>query len=149
MNVDALPPVLVVDASAGIKWVVNERESDVAIALLTGRTFLTSAVFWAEVGNALATKTRRGDIERSIAIDAFFELGRIPITAIDLTRETVLPALELSSELLHPVYDCCYLAIAMQRGAPVITADMRFARAVSRNPALAGYIITLADIRMV
>jgi predicted nucleic acid-binding protein len=46
-------------------------------------------------------------------------------------------------EIGHPVYDCLYLALALQRGTHVVTADRRFA-AVATRPELAGRVRLLS-----
>jgi predicted nucleic acid-binding protein len=60
MRVEALPDPLVVDASVALKWVVDEPGSDAAFSLVAGQTLVTSALFWAEAANGLASKERRG-----------------------------------------------------------------------------------------
>lgn len=45
-------------------------------------------------------------------------------------------ALDLATRLDHPVYDCLYLALALDRGAALATADRRFAAAITRAGAL-------------
>ncbi len=42
--------------------------------------------------------------------------------------EVLAFALELAFELSHPVYDCTYLALALQRDEPLYTFDLRFKR---------------------
>jgi predicted nucleic acid-binding protein len=41
-------------------------------------------------------------------------------------------ALALAVEANHPVYDCVYLALALQRHTHVVTDDRRFAAAAAR-----------------
>ena len=64
MRVEALPDTVVVDASVGLKWVIDELGSDAAVALVAGRALVTSALFWVEAANVLATKERRGELDR-------------------------------------------------------------------------------------
>jgi len=46
---------------------------------------------------------------------------------VGMTRETIDRAFRLAQELRHDVYDCCYLALAIQEGASsVITTDSDF-----------------------
>jgi predicted nucleic acid-binding protein len=134
---------LVVDASVGLKWVVEESGSDDAAALLDGRKLLTSALFWAEAANALASKLRRNELDRAAAMDAWLDLSRAPVETEALTADAVGRALHLAADLGHPIYDCCYLALALERGAVVVTADRRFVDAVGRHPYLARHVRVL------
>jgi len=48
---------------------------------------------------------------------------------VPLRRETILRAFELAEELNHDVYDCVYLALALQEGAvAIVTTDTDFER---------------------
>ena len=76
MRVDEVPGRIVVDASLGLKWVLQEEHSDRAAALGCGREMLTSALFWAEAGNAIATRVRRGELDRVSGNDALRDLQR-------------------------------------------------------------------------
>ncbi len=40
----------------------------------------------------------------------------------------LLRALSMANQIKHPVYDCLYAALAEMRGAPMVTADEKFAR---------------------
>ena len=66
MHVDDVPARIVVDASVALKWVLDEEESDHAEALSEGRELLTSALLWAEAGNAIALRVRRGELGRRL-----------------------------------------------------------------------------------
>lgn len=134
MSVDRL----VVDASVGLKWVIDEVGSDEAVQLLdAGPHLLTPALFWVEAANALATKVRKGELSQASANDAWRDLSEAPIETLALTPETLSPALALAHDLRHPIYDCCYLAAAIAHDCQVATADRRFIEAVSAHPNLA------------
>jgi predicted nucleic acid-binding protein len=44
------------------------------------------------------------------------------------------------------VYDCLYLALAMDVGAPVVTADRRFVAAAARDAASAPLVVDLVSL---
>jgi predicted nucleic acid-binding protein len=146
MRVEELPQAVVVDASVGVKWVVDEPGSDAAVALLAGRTLLTSALFWVEAANALATKERRGELSRAALDDAWRDLVQAPLTSVAVDRTGVATALSLAAELRHPIYDCCYLQLAVQHRTAVITADRRFRQLVAPHAALAARVVHLDEI---
>jgi predicted nucleic acid-binding protein len=146
MHVSEVPARIVVDASIGLKWVLQETHSREAFMLAGGRELLTTALFWAEAGNAIASRVRRGDLELQRGSDAFRELRAVPLRIQALDAASVETALTIANELRHPIYDCCYLALAIAENAPVVTADRRFGAAVSRLPRLAASVVVINDI---
>lgn len=129
---------LVVDASVAIKWAIPpalEPLTDQSLRLLKRYVdgeleFIVPDVFWAEVGNVLWKGTRqkrwRRDEAESIAAD---------MQARDFTT---VPSLVLLPEALkiafahdRAVYDCLYVALAVQSKIDLITADERLANALA------------------
>jgi predicted nucleic acid-binding protein len=55
-------------------------------------------------------------------------------------------ALELAVALKHPVYDCLYLALALDRGARVVSADRHFLAALRRRSELVSAVVALSDL---
>ena len=80
-----------------------------------------------EVANALFRKARDGDINSDAVPRAFASLSTF-ITEWTELNDVVYRALSWALELRHPVYDCCYLALAEQRELQVATADLRLIR---------------------
>ena len=148
MRVEALPATVVVDASVGLKWVLDEAGSDAAVALIAGRALVTSALFWIEAANVLATKERRGEMDRPKLEDAWRDLAQAPLETVPLDLAGARAALALAWELRHPVYDCCYLELALARGIVVITADRRLWRLVQVHAAMAGRVVHLDQIEL-
>jgi predicted nucleic acid-binding protein len=120
---------MVIDASVAIKWVVPEVGSDAASDLL-GRELWAPSLWLAEAGSALLKKTRRGEITVDEARLRARDLADAPIEPIELP--ILLPnAMRLAGELGHPIYDCFYLAAALLRDTPLVTADRRLAAKVA------------------
>lgn len=143
-----LPPVLVIDASVAVKWVVDEAGSDLAVGLIAGRRLLVPDLFWVETANALAAKVRRSELTRAQARDAWHDLSQAPVLARPATPESLSPALTLAQDLGHSVYDCLYLALAVAESCRVVTADRRFADVVRLHPYLADSLVLLDDVTM-
>ncbi|HIJ62590.1 MAG TPA: type II toxin-antitoxin system VapC family toxin [Rhodospirillaceae bacterium] len=143
MVVADLPSTLVVDASIGVKWVVDEHDSDDAAALIAGRRLIVPGLFWVETANVLAMKARRGELTRAAVTDAWRDLADSPLTCVTLSPDTVSSALTLAQDIQHTVYDCIYLAVALNAGCPVVTADRRFATIAAGHPYLAGRVLLL------
>ena len=112
----------VVDASVAIKWVVDEPGSAAAALLLDGRPLHAPPLLFVEAANAFWVMTRRGAIDLAGAADALNQLRQAPFAALP-RAELVPQALTLAQRLDHPVYDCVYLALALMREVPVVTAD--------------------------
>lgn len=115
----------VFDASVIVKLVADEPGYAAALAAYES---IGACVVpdWAvlESTQAIWKKLRRKEItpERSAElVTAAASLDLIPIAAADL----VAPAFDLGVRLDHPVYDCIYLALALQEGIPLVTADAR------------------------
>jgi predicted nucleic acid-binding protein len=139
-----LPKTIVVDASVGLKWVVNEIGSDQAVALIEGRRLIAPSLFWVETANALAMKARRGELSRSAVNDAWRDLTASPLEIIPMNAEAIAPAMTLAQDLQHTVYDCTYLALAMANNCPIITADKRFVASVATHPYLTDKVLLLS-----
>ena len=80
-----------------------------------------------EFGNAISRKIREDDLSPE-ASGKWLELVGEQITRFVPARELLLPALEMSVELRHPIYDCLYLALALREGAVLVTDDRAFLR---------------------
>lgn len=63
------------------------------------------------------------------------------------SRRLLEPAIEMSFDLRHPVYDCVYLALALQRQLPLVTAGERLVTAVRKLPRLAVHVMLLASLQ--
>ena len=134
----------VVDASVAVKWLVVEEDADLAQELVTSDHDLHAPRLMAsEVANALWRKARAGEIERRTA---GILLANVPDMPVRWGADEIVSAdaMRLALALDHPVYDCVYLALAHRIGAIMLTADRRFATAVS-STVHGESILTLAD----
>lgn len=131
----------VVDASVVVKWLVREAYSEEAAALLdSGSTFVAPALVFAEAANALWVMRRRGDIAADDMADAVETLRAMPVAVPVTMPQLAAAASRLAVDLDHPVYDCFYLALAVQTQYPVVTADRRFHDKVRAHPYLSDRI---------
>ncbi len=114
----------VVDASVALKWVLAEDDSDKAIRL-HGQNLIAPAYILVECANALRTNVIQKRIFAATAIDGLQKLRRVPLEFVSdgLLLEQ---GLQLALQLNHPIYDCLYLALALQRDAKLVTADQKF-----------------------
>jgi predicted nucleic acid-binding protein len=138
-----LRPGIIVDASVALKWVLDEDDSVLARALAT-RELAAPELLWSECANGLWRWVRRGVLSGRVAQARFVALRRAPI-ALTPAGELLDRALMLAVELSHPVYDCVYLALALQRGMQVVSADRRFVNVVRRHADLSAAVVLLAE----
>jgi predicted nucleic acid-binding protein len=138
-----LRPGIIVDASVALKWVLDEDDSVLARALAT-KELAAPELLWSECANGLWRWVRRGVLSGRVAQARFVALRRAPI-ALTPAGELLDRALMLAVELSHPVYDCVYLALALQRGMQVVSADRRFVNVVRRHADLSAAVVLLAE----
>lgn len=119
---------IVIDASVAVKWLVTEDDSAAALPL---RAFPLAApeLLLAEVASILWKKVRQNEIAPFIAQEA---LQVLKATDINLAHSSKLitAALSLACELNHSPYDMFYVALAIDRDIPLITADRRLVNRV-------------------
>lgn len=134
---------LVVDASVALKWVLIEPDTPAARAVLDQS--LVAPDWWiVEAGNGLWKAVGRGEVSIADAVEALDGLRAVPVERVP-ADSVLTQALELAARLRHPIYDCLYLALAMQLGVPMVSADDRFRRALSSHPDLNAWLIMLHD----
>lgn len=136
---------LVIDASIGVKWVVEEPGTPQALALRHRARLFAPDLWAAECANVLWKKVARGELTQPEALAAAQLLQAAEVELLP-TRALLAPSLRLALRLGHPAYDCLYLALAIQRRCPLVTADRRFAARVRRHPELASRVIDLAAL---
>lgn len=138
---------IVVDASVAVKWVITEAFSENAARLLDGSfTLLARDLLYAEVTSALWSLARRGDISGQDVREALAVIADAPIDMSVPMRLLMPAAARWAQDLDHPVYDCFYLALALQEQYPLVTADKRFYEKVRSHPYLADCIRHVGEI---
>jgi len=134
--------MIVVDTSVAVKWFVAEDETPDAFALLS-RAIIAPDLLQVELGHVLTKKVRRGEIVEDHARGSFGDV--IALLSLLPTRPYGSLAFQLSLDLKHSIYDCYFLALAIEHGLMLVTADRRFARkvAVTRHAPL---VVVLGDV---
>ena len=133
---------IVIDASVALKWVLDEPETEAALAL-RNEQLIAPELWLAEAANALWRHVKLGEITAEQALARVSELVNAPVASLPIEPH-VLRALNLATEIGHPVYDCVYLALALYHDTHVITDDRRFAAAAAQ-PELAGRVRLLGS----
>ena len=139
---------LVVDASVGLKWVLQEADSPLAERLARSDVDLFVPDFWLnEACNVLWLQVRRKLFTPNEALEALALLRAQvePTPTAELSLHDV--ALEIGLAVNHSTYDTLYVAFALAMGAErVVVADGPFVTAMQTHPdpTLAGILLPLA-----
>ncbi|MBN1358994.1 MAG: type II toxin-antitoxin system VapC family toxin [Sedimentisphaerales bacterium] len=125
---------VVVDASVAAKWFLPEPDAAAALRLLDGRRRLVAPdLIYAEMGNIAWKLHARKLLAGAEAAEMIEHFLSMPLEIHD-SAILLAPALEIAIATGHTVYDCLYLALAVELGATVITADHRWAHALKPTP---------------
>jgi predicted nucleic acid-binding protein len=126
----------VVDGSVAAKWYFPEPGHEAADRVLAARIAGERRLFAPdlivpEFLNLVWKRVRRRECSREAA-EQILELWDVDRPDVVASRELAAQAFELALSLGHPVYDCLYLALALELDAPLVTADQELARAARR-----------------
>ena len=144
-----LEVTLVVDASVGLKWVLDEPDSQLAQALAEGEEEILVPDFWLnEACNVCWLQVRKGKWTAQEAREglALLRAQVSPTSTGDLDLHDV--ALDIGLAVGHSTYDTLYVAFAIAMGARgVVVADGPFVTNMRRHsdPLMAAMLIPLAD----
>ncbi len=129
---------LVLDASVALKWALpaaNEPLTNESLRLFQryrdGEVdFVVPDIFWAELGNVLWKGARRGRWDRNDAENAVADFRARQFTTV--ASIALLPeALTIAFAYDRSLYDCLYVALGVQAGSDLITADERLANVLA------------------
>jgi predicted nucleic acid-binding protein len=125
--------MIVVDASVAVKWFLPEQNADSAAALfdaddseLIAPDLLVVEVCSTLVRGANMVKSNRTDaLNKLHKFQSMLEAGDVNVvrSAPDQLHRAACLAIDLG----HPLKDCLYLVLAMERNCDLVTADARFA----------------------
>jgi predicted nucleic acid-binding protein len=138
--------VIVVDASVGVKWFLPEIQAPEARQWRNGPDELHAPAFFfdLEIANILWKKVRRAELSRA---DADLILAQLP--ALPLMRHSegplLISAFDLADRTQRTVYDCLYLALAVQLVGRMVTADQRLYNSLAATP-WAGFMCWVGDL---
>lgn len=134
---------MIVDASVALKLVLPEPDSEQALALAARHGLAAPELLLAEAAHVIGKRTRGRLIDRRQAMAAWDRLRGLPIAYVTIAPLADL-AMRLSLALGAGLYDCLYLALAVESRQPLVTSDARFVRGLA-STAWAGTAVLLAD----
>jgi predicted nucleic acid-binding protein len=122
--------MIVVDASVAVKWYVKEKGSDEADRILTGEQRpVAPELIRVEVISALCNQYRLyAKPKAGIELLCARWVRDLEDYSVRLFDQAGLmeQSWNIALAFQHAVYDCVYLVLAEQLGAPLITADGTF-----------------------
>jgi len=122
----------VVDASVAVKWDLIEKDTDKARRLRDAyrqgqHELIAPDWFLAEVANILGKAAARKTITTAEARQGYQDVTR-DAPVLWATVPLVDDAFDLALKHQRAVYDCLYLALALQEECRLVTADDAFVR---------------------
>jgi predicted nucleic acid-binding protein len=124
----------VIDASVAVKWFIPEPETEKARSLLGDYNravidLVAPDLLVPEAANVFWKRAERGEITGQEARDNLTDLLAL---SIPLVPSTVLAhsALALAHTHRRSVYDCIYLALALERDCDLVTSDERLCNSI-------------------
>lgn len=124
----------VVDASVAAKWFLPEPDAPAAVRLLDGRHRLAAPdLIHAEFGNIVWKLHSRNAFDTTEASEMIEHFLSMPLEIHDSTY-LLAPAVHIAIATNRTVYDSLYLALAMELGGIVVTADERWFNALQDSP---------------
>jgi len=136
--------LLVIDSSVVAKWLFVETLNDRAAAVRqdwesSTVELIAPDLMLVEVGNITWKKQRLGLITEEEGTSALADLLALEIPTVE-PQAILSRAHSLAKLFDRTVYDALYLALAEERGASFVTADLRLCNAVSPSLGFVQYL---------
>jgi predicted nucleic acid-binding protein len=135
----------VIDASVAAKWVVEEADSDAAIALNACEALHAPSHWQAEAANVVWAKAFRGELSADEVRRRIALLASAPIRETAIT-DLMHPATDIALACRVTIYDALYVALAEALRLPLVTADRRLHTALQTNGRYEGLSVLLGKM---
>jgi predicted nucleic acid-binding protein len=132
----------VIDASVVVPLASRPDGIGPIIVRLGGVRLRAPQFLLVESANAFWKSVRAGLYDAATAQAHLNIVARMPIVLHE-DQSVLSPALHLATTLRHPVYDCLYLALAVELDCALLTADKRLAAAAAPHADLAARVRVL------
>ena len=118
--------LIVLDASVAVRLYVAHPDTAAAQRLAVESECISPGLVRLEMANALRRYVQAGIVS---SVDARRALAHVEqaVRVVSETPEMALSVLEIALQHSHSVYDCCYLALAVNERAALATADRKLA----------------------
>ena len=135
----------VVDASVAVKWFFREVHRDAALRVLSNEPPLRAPDFLLlETDNVFCTRVRQGDITREQGERMRAAMRSYAIRYVG--QASLLDrAYRIATSTGRSAYDCLYVALAVDLGGQVVTADRRLYNGLAAT-AYADHVAWVEDV---
>lgn len=117
---------MIIDANVVVYWAVPGAHAERAASIMRREDFAAPGIIMAEAANALVKHARAGSIAQA-QVEPMIAMIRQAIDTLAFDADLVPGALAIALAHNHKIYDCLYLALALERREPLATADRRLA----------------------
>lgn len=127
---------MIIDASVAIEYLVKLRYTEKATRLFRSMLNDPAIELWApdliypEALSALRKLVKAGHLSQKSGTKAVDNLVRLPVSVVGAA--SLVPEMWKLKDFLT-AYDACYVALSRSLQAPLITADAKLVRAMSRT----------------
>jgi predicted nucleic acid-binding protein len=136
---------VVIDASVAAKWVIEEDYSAEALRLLQCDARYAPDHWQAEAANVVWSKVFMGDLNATDAQERLTVLLRAPVIGAPIA-DLMPRAFQISVANTVTIYDSLYVALAEKRNIPMVTADRRLIKRMSKDAALAKHMVWIGSL---
>jgi predicted nucleic acid-binding protein len=118
--------IMIIDANIATYWFVESTLALASAPYIRRGDLIAPGLMRLEFVNALLKFRRLNQIGDE---QVFRALGRLETTISSFVddRDLLASATEIAIARNHKIYDCLYLALALERRRPLVTADRRLA----------------------
>jgi predicted nucleic acid-binding protein len=117
---------MIIDASVASHWFVDTEFSSAADPYRALPGLAAPMFLLVETANVLCKRARVGQIPAERCVEGI-DVLRASMAELVSDVELLPPAMTLALKMRHSIYDCLYLALALERRETLITADWRLA----------------------
>ena len=139
-----MKPCVVDDSVAAAAFFPEPHAQAARRLLASGAELHAPDLVWAELGNVVWKRWHRREIDETEAVGLVRDMLTLPLT---ITPGAVLleAAARLAMRTGRTVYDCLYLALAVDERTRLVTGDRRLVRALDGTP-LERYVRWIGDL---
>ncbi len=137
----------IIDASVAIKWVLDEQyKTEASRYMQCNASIYAPDLIKQECANAIIKKIHIGDLTSEQGWELYEQLFQLNTISVIPTDQFMDTAFNYAILLNHSIYDCLYLAAAMQFNSTVVTADSKFYKKTINHENFSSHIRWVAEM---